>query len=220
MNGLMRSIFYETLDSIKISVLLLLIIGAVLLATGNESLLLAFSVVVPPVWSALMFSSLRKEDMSRWGKYKLTFPVKRQEIVQSQYIAHVAGSLFGVLVSTVFMGGTHSWQPVFLLWIPRCGHFDCRRRHDRFDDGSDFLSSLLSVGIGTGGAHFGRGHSWLGRGYPRIDRARQLLIGWACYRCRILYEFDRGYGDNLRDVWHFLYFVHKAVSEKRVLGYI
>ena len=106
MNGLMRSIFYETLDSIKISVLLLLIIGAVLLATGNESLLLAFSVAVPPVWSALMFSSLRKEDMSRWGKYKLTFPVKRREIVQSQYIAHVAGSLFGVLVSTVFMGGT------------------------------------------------------------------------------------------------------------------
>ena len=106
MNGLMRSIFYETLDSIKISVLLLLIIGAVLLTTGNESLLLAFSVAVPPVWSALMFSSLRKEDMSRWGKYKLTFPVKRQEIVQSQYIAHVAGSLFGVLVSTVFMGGT------------------------------------------------------------------------------------------------------------------
>lgn len=106
MKGLLKSVFYETSDGIRIAAGCVLGAGIILIATGNSNLLLAFSVLVPPILAALVFSGLRKSDASKWSKYKITFPVRRREIVKSQYIAHTAGSIVGVAAVSAFMGAT------------------------------------------------------------------------------------------------------------------
>lgn len=106
MKGLLKNIFWGTWDSIKIAAVSATVIGVILVITGNAGLLSAFTVLVPPVLSALIFSGLRKEDASKWIKYQITFPVRRGEIVTSQYIAHSAGSFAGTIIVSAFMGLT------------------------------------------------------------------------------------------------------------------
>ena len=104
MKGLLKSVFYETSDGIRIAVGCVLGVGIILMATGNSNLLMTFSVLVPPILAALIFTGKRKSDASKWSKYKVTFPVRRREIVKSQYIAHTAGSMLGVVAVSAFMG--------------------------------------------------------------------------------------------------------------------
>ena len=53
-----------------------------------------------------MISCLRKESASKWEKYKLTLPIRRKSIIESQYISHTIWSIAGVVVVAVFMAFT------------------------------------------------------------------------------------------------------------------
>ena len=53
-----------------------------------------------------MISCLRKESASKWEKYKLTLPISRKDIIESQYISHTIWSIAGVAVVAVFMAFT------------------------------------------------------------------------------------------------------------------
>lgn len=105
MKGLLRNNFYGIVENVKIVIAVVMIFGIVLLITGEATLLPAFSLIAPPIIAVLMISCLRKESASKWEKYKLTLPIRRKSIIESQYISHTIWSIAGVVVA-VFMAFT------------------------------------------------------------------------------------------------------------------
>lgn len=77
-----------------------------LLVSGNETILSVFCLISTPVIAVLSMSCLRKESSSKWEKYKLTLPVRRKEIVKSQYISHLILSLSGTVFVALFLSIT------------------------------------------------------------------------------------------------------------------
>lgn len=106
MKGLLRNNFYGIVENVKIVIAVVVIFGIVLLITGEATLLPAFSLIAPPIIAVLMISCLRKESASKWEKYKLTLPIRRKSIIESQYISHTIWSIAGVVVVAVFMAFT------------------------------------------------------------------------------------------------------------------
>ena len=105
MKGLLRNNFYGIVENVKIVIAVVMIFGIVLLITGEATLLPAFSLIAPPIIAVLMISCLRKESASKWEKYKLTLPIRRKSIIESQYISHTIWSIAVFMAFTVIIHG-------------------------------------------------------------------------------------------------------------------
>ena len=103
MKGLLKNNFYGVIENLKIALAFVMLVGVLLLITGEATLLSAFSLIAPPIIALLMVSCVRKESASKWEKYKLTLPVRRKAIIESQYISHTIWSISGVVIVAVFM---------------------------------------------------------------------------------------------------------------------
>ena len=86
MKGLLKNNFYGVIENLKIALAFVMLVGVLLLITGEATLLSAFSLIAPPIIALLMVSCVRKESASKWEKYKLTLPVRRKAIIESQGI--------------------------------------------------------------------------------------------------------------------------------------
>ncbi len=106
MKGLMANNFYGAIDNIKLFFVFDALLSIVLLISGNPTLLNAFAVVSPPAIALFVVACLRKENTSKWGKYKLTFPVTRKAIVKCQYKSHLLWSLIAVAFVGVIIAFT------------------------------------------------------------------------------------------------------------------
>lgn len=106
MIGLLRNNFYGMLGNIKLLLAFFIVFGGALLITGNETLLSSFTLLAGPTFALLSFSCLRKETASKWNKYKLSLPVKRKDIIKSQFLSHLAWTIFGVLMAAAIMALT------------------------------------------------------------------------------------------------------------------
>ena len=95
MKGLLKNNFYGVIENLKIALAFVMLVGVLLLS--------AFSLIAPPIIALLMVSCVRKESASKWEKYKLTLPVRRKAIIESQYISHTIWSISGVVIVAVFM---------------------------------------------------------------------------------------------------------------------
>ena len=103
MRGLLRNNLYGVIENIKIVFAFITVMGIVLLFSGDTTLLNIFSLLTAPMVAVLTISCLRKESASKWGKYKLTLPIKKTDIIKSQYISHLFWSLIGIVIVSVFM---------------------------------------------------------------------------------------------------------------------
>ena len=74
MKGLLKNNFYGVIENLKIALAFVMLVGVLLLITGEATLLSAFSLIAPPIIALLMVSCVRKESASKWEKYKLTLP--------------------------------------------------------------------------------------------------------------------------------------------------
>ena len=106
MIGLLRNNFYGMIGNIKLLLAFFIVFGGALLITGNYTLLSAFTLLTGPTFALLSFSCLRKETASKWNKYKLSLPVKRKDIIKSQFLSHIAWTAFGVLIATAVIALT------------------------------------------------------------------------------------------------------------------
>lgn len=106
MIGLLKNNFYSTLGSLKLFLWFLLLLAISVFATGNSVLLFAFFAICAPGLSLLSISGLRKESASKWYKHKLTFPVKRKEIVNSFYISHAIWTILGIILTAAIFSIT------------------------------------------------------------------------------------------------------------------
>lgn len=73
----------------KMVSILAVVYGIVVAAVTSPSLHTSYSVMVPAIFSANSMVVIRNEYSSKWGKYKLTLPVKRTEIVRSYFTNQV-----------------------------------------------------------------------------------------------------------------------------------
>lgn len=145
MKGLLKNNFMGVIENLKLLFPLTIIFGIIVSVTGNASLLSIYSLSIAPILSILVVLCMRKETLSKWYKYKLSLPVKRNDIVQSYYISHLCWCIGGMAIVTFFMLLTvivHGNQ-YFLLWLSRCDYTYFRRWYLGNIYWFVFLSTLL-----------------------------------------------------------------------------
>lgn len=111
----------------------MLLFGIPVAAVGNRvpSLLIQYLLINTCGFSTIAFFGMGKENASTWGKYKLTLPVERTDIIKSYYINHMIWLLIGLLFAAVYIA-----LSVLLHGAP-------------FDKDTDILM-LFTLGIGGG----------------------------------------------------------------------
>ena len=144
MKGLLKNNFIGVIENLKLLFPLAIIFGIIVSITGNASLLSIYSLSITPILLLLVVLCMRKETLSKWDKYKISLPVRRNDIVKSYYTIHLCWCIGGMAIVTFFMFLTviiHGNQ--YLLWLSRCGYTYFRRWYLGDFYWFIFLSTLL-----------------------------------------------------------------------------
>lgn len=96
MKGLLKNNFYATLPGAKTLILVMVLVGAFIAAVISQSLLIAYIVLGIIGFSEAALGIVKDEFSSKWGKYKLTLPVKRAEIIKSQFLNQLLWMAVGI----------------------------------------------------------------------------------------------------------------------------
>ena len=96
MKGLLKNNFLTVYSNAKVFSIFMLILGLFVVAVISQPLLIGYVLL-----SMVGFSSIKKEFISKWGKYKLTLPVKRAAIVKSYFISQLIWLLVGILYAGI-----------------------------------------------------------------------------------------------------------------------
>lgn len=105
MNGLMKNNYYAACSNIKVFAGVMLIAGIFVAAVDNTvtTLLTGYILLSMVGFSISAAVSLRKENASKWGKYKLTVPVRRADIIKSFFISQTLWLLVGMIFAVVIV---------------------------------------------------------------------------------------------------------------------
>lgn len=105
MKGLIKNNFYTTLSSAKTLAIIMVLTGAFITAVISQTLLIAYIVLGIISFAEIAVGIVKEEFSSKWGKYKLTLPVRRAEIIKSQFINQLiwmsVGTLFAITVTAL-----------------------------------------------------------------------------------------------------------------------
>lgn len=104
MKGLLWYHYYSALASAKWFAAVLLVLGITAVILGRDFALILFSLLCIVGFSVNSLASLRKESASKWGRYQITAPVQRRNIVKGHYLSQLLWTLAGVLVSGACVG--------------------------------------------------------------------------------------------------------------------
>lgn len=98
MRGLFRNNFYATLLSAKAFAGIVVLAGMFVVAMDNTipSLIIGYMLLVMIGFSLNSIASIRKESATKWGKYKLTVPVKKRDIVLSFFASQLLWLAVGI----------------------------------------------------------------------------------------------------------------------------
>ena len=103
MKGLLKNNFIGVIENLKLLFPLAIILGIIVSITGSASLLSIYSLSITPILLLLVVLCMRKETLSKWDKYKISLPVRRNDIVKSYYIIHLCWCIGGMAIVTFFM---------------------------------------------------------------------------------------------------------------------
>lgn len=139
MKGLLKNNFLAVYANVKTFSAFMIMLGIFAAAVISPSLLIGYALLSIVGFSVIAVTSIKKEFVSKWGKYKLTLPVKRANIVKSYFISQ----LIWLIVGTGFAGAGIS-----LSWFLHGCPFD-----NRIDTLSVFALGI-SVSLLTGAFFF------------------------------------------------------------------
>lgn len=117
MKGLLKNNLYATLSNAKVFSGFMILFGIFVVAVISQSLQIGYTMVGIIGFSANAVLTGKNESSSKWGKYKLTLPVKRADIVKSLFLNQVIWLFAG----TVFVG-----IEISLSWLIHGCPFDQR----------------------------------------------------------------------------------------------
>lgn len=100
MKGLLRNNLYATLSNAKVFSGFMILFGIFVVAVISQSLQIGYVMIGIIGFSVNAIAITKNEFISKWGKYKLTLPVKRTDIVKSLFL----NQIIWLLVGTFFVG--------------------------------------------------------------------------------------------------------------------
>ncbi len=115
MKGLLKNNFLAVCSNVKVFSALMLMLGIFVVAVISPSLLIGYALLSIVGFSVIAVTSIKKEFVSKWGKYKLTLPIKRADIVKSYFISQ----FIWLIVGLAFAGASIS-----LSWLLHGCPFD------------------------------------------------------------------------------------------------
>ena len=101
MKGLFKNNFLAVWTNAKIFLLFLFLIGIVITVIPDKTWQMYFIIIGIVGLSVNAATVIGNEFSSKWGKYKLTLPVKRTDIVKSLYINQLLWIMIGVLFTGI-----------------------------------------------------------------------------------------------------------------------
>ena len=104
MKGLLKNNFYAVRSSAKTFSIFMLLLGAFVTVVVSQQLLLFYMLLGIIGFSINAIASMGKDYVSKWGKYKLTAPVKRADIVKSYFINQLIWLIVGMIFAGIGLG--------------------------------------------------------------------------------------------------------------------
>lgn len=107
MRGMLKYNWYASLSNMKVFMGITALLGFLVVTvdtgkdTALQNLLISYALLCPVGFSWNAISSLGMESGTKWGKYKLTTPVRRADIVRSDYINQALWLIVGELFAAV-----------------------------------------------------------------------------------------------------------------------
>lgn len=108
MKGLLKNDFLAVCTNAKIFSVFMLLFGIFSVAVPDQSLQIIYVMIGIVGFSFITIAVIKNEFTSKWGKYKLTLPVKRADIVKSLFL----NQLLWLLIGTLFSG-----MEISLSWL-------------------------------------------------------------------------------------------------------
>ena len=104
MKGLLKNNFYAVRSSAKTFSIFMLLLGAFVTVVVSQQLLLFYMLLGIIGFSINAIASIGKDYVSKVGKYKLTAPVKRADIVKSYFINQLIWLFVGMIFAGIGLG--------------------------------------------------------------------------------------------------------------------
>jgi ABC-type transport system involved in multi-copper enzyme maturation permease subunit len=82
---------------------LCLVLGILLIITGDSRLLNIFIGLGITFMSCSLMYCVQKDKSSKWNKYQLTMPVKRSDVIASQYFGHLFALLSAIILTGIIL---------------------------------------------------------------------------------------------------------------------
>lgn len=139
MKGLVRNNFSASYTNAKVFSVFMLILGTFVVAVISQPLLIGYVLIGIVGFSANAIAVTKKEFTSKWGKYKLTLPVRRVDIVKSLFL----NQIIWLLIGTLFAGAG-----VSLSWLLHGCPFDL------YSDIFSMFALGISMSLFTGAIFF------------------------------------------------------------------
>lgn len=121
MKGLIRNNLYATYAGARVFSGFMILFGIFVVAVISQSLQIGYVMIGIIGFSANAVIICKNEFTSKWGKYKLTLPVKRADIIKSLFLNQIIWLLVGVLLTglelclSYFFHGCLFDQPIDIL---------------------------------------------------------------------------------------------------------
>lgn len=100
MKGLFRNNFFAVWINAKVFLIFMLLFAIVVTIIPVQTLQMYFIMIGIVGFSVIAATAIGNEFSLKWGKYKLTLPVKRSDIVRSLFL----NQIFWIIVGTLFTG--------------------------------------------------------------------------------------------------------------------
>ena len=100
MKGLLKNNLYATLSNAKVFSGFMILFGLFVVPVVSQSLQIGYVMTGIIGFSVNAIAITKNEFLSKWGKYELTLPVKRTDIVESLFL----NQMIWLLVGTLFVG--------------------------------------------------------------------------------------------------------------------
>ncbi len=99
MKGLLKNNYYAARSNVKLFSIAMVLLGIAAAVMDNDvrGIIIGYMVSVMAGFSVAAVSGLRKENTSKWCRYKLTAPVRRIDIVKSYFLSQLIWLLVGML---------------------------------------------------------------------------------------------------------------------------
>lgn len=107
MKGLLKNNFFAVCANAKVFSIFMISFGVFVVAVVSQSLLIGYVMIGMVGFSVNAAAVAKNEFSSKWGKYKLTLPVRRIEIVRSLFWNQIIWLVIGTFFAG--MGVSLSW---------------------------------------------------------------------------------------------------------------